>query len=81
MQSPQETAKSSALWVASCQKQLEILRRLQGAKVPCSNIAEARGAVLLVEPREDPNLEFTLRNWMHFMAPRITASSSSTAAK
>ena len=69
MQSAQRTAESVGVWSASCGRQLAWLRKNESV-IPIEPLASARGVVLLVEPREDKNLEFTIRNWMHFVGPR-----------
>lgn len=66
MQAPELTSKGLGYWVSSCQQQLAWLRRNEPA-IPIEPLATARGAVLIVEPREDKNLEFTVRNWMHYV--------------
>lgn len=58
-----------AAWSGSAARQLAWLKSNEPT-IPVRSIEECRGVVLIVEPREDKNLEFTIRNWMHFMAPK-----------
>jgi len=66
MQGPDKTAASIGVWAASARRQMAWLKRNEPV-IPIEPIASARGVVLLVEPRQDKNLEFTIRNWMFFM--------------
>lgn len=69
MQPPQVTSGSVAAWSASATRQLAWLRENESV-IPIRRPDDCRGVVLLVEPREDKNLEFTIRNWMHFLGPK-----------